>query len=383
MKYTAVLALLLLMAPDLAGQASPRWGIFTEKKALPATTVKNQNRTSTCWCFSGISLIESELLRLGRGNYDLSEMYVVRCVYQDKAIKYVRMHGTIGFSGGGEFNDVTEAITKYGIVPQSLYSGLQPGDNSYDHIVMDSLLKAYVDRVIANENGILSPDWYPGFCSLLDSCLGPVTASFTFNGKTYTPQSYARELALDMNGYVLLSSFSHHPMYGKYIIELPDNWSWGEVYNIRIDELTEVIDHALASGYTVAWAADVSEPGFSRLKGVAYVTGDEQADSIFIINEDRKLNQARPLSEQEVTQEMRQEAFNNYATTDDHGMHIIGVATDPYGEELYVVKNSWGTHAGPNKGYFFVTKAYVRYKTTVLMLNKKALPVNITNKIYR
>ena len=383
LKSHALLIAFLQFTLILPGQVLPESGIFTVEKILPSTPVKDQNRTNTCWAFSGLSLLESELLRLGKGCYDLSEMFIVRHVYQEKAVKYVRMHGATGFAGGGAFNDVTGAILEYGIVPDSLYTGLKPGENGYDHFGMDSLLRAYVDKVIQNESGVLPEDWYKRFCSLLDSCLGSVPGSFPVNGTTCTPQSYAQDLGLDLNDYILLSSFTHHPLYEKFIIEIPDNWSWGEVYNISISELTAVIDHAIANGYTVAWAADVSEKDFSRSTGVAAVTVNEQTDSPFVLNENLTLSQVAPLSEKEITPEMRQEAFDNYATTDDHGMHIIGIATDKFGQELYVVKNSWGTDSGPHQGYYFVSKAYVRYKTTTLMLNRKALPDDIIKKLFR
>lgn len=383
LKYPALLMVFLQFTLILPGQVLPGSGIFTVDKILPATPVKDQNRTNTCWSFSGISLLESELLRQGKGNYDLSEMYVVRYVYQEKAVKYVRMHGATGFAGGGAFNDVTGAILEYGIVPDSLYTGLKPGESGYDHFGMDSLLRAYVDKVIQNENGVLPEDWYKGFCSLLDSCLGKVPGTFPVNGNIYTPLSYARDLGLDLNDYILLSSFTHHPLYEKFIIEVPDNWSWGEVYNVSISELTDVIDHAIAAGYTVAWAADISEKDFSRSTGVATVTANEKTGPPLIWNENQTLIQVAPLTEKEITPEMRQEAFDNYATTDDHGMHIIGIITDKYGQELYVVKNSWGTDSGPFQGYYFVSKAYVRYKTTTLMLNRNALPDDIARKLFR
>jgi bleomycin hydrolase len=202
-------------------------------------------------------------------------------------------------------------------------------------------------------------------------------------GKTFTPRTYAESLLLNMDDYILLSSFSHHSLYEKFIIEIPDNWSWGEVYNVSLDELTDVIDHSLASGFTVAWAADVSEKDFSRTTGIATVWLDESAEPSFILNEDQTLSQIAPLTEKDITREMRQVAFDNYSTTDDHGMHIIGIATDKYGKELYIVKNSWGADSGPHKGYYFVSKAYVRYKTTSLMVRKDALPDEVALKLFR
>lgn len=379
----AVMIAFLLLAVTVPGQEGPGSDIFKVKVCLQATPVKDQNLTNTCWCFSGLSMLESELLRLGKGFYDLSEMYIVRCVYQEKAVKYVRMHGTTGFAGGGAFNDVTEAITAYGIVPDTIYSGLKTGEYGYDHIAMDSVLRDYVDKVIISENGVLPVDWFQGFCCLLDSFLGTVPESFMAGGKTFTPLTYAESLLLNMDDYILLSSFSHHPLYEKFIIEIPDNWSWGEVYNVSLDELTDVIDHSLASGFTVAWAADVSEKDFSRTTGIATVSLDDSAEPSFILNEDQTLSQIAPVTEKNITREMRQVAFDNYSTTDDHGMHIIGIATDKYGKELYIVKNSWGADSGPHKGYYFVSKEYVLYKTTTLMVRKDALPDEVALKLFR
>jgi bleomycin hydrolase len=370
-----------LIGLPAGSQVPPLTSVLEIKNILPATPVKDQNRTSTCWSFSGISMIESELLRTDKGEYDLSEMFIVRHAYQEKAMKYVRMHGTINFSGGGAFNDVTDVIGSYGIVPEEVYPGLKIGEEKHIHAEMDAVLKSYVEDVIQNRNRKLTPVWFEGFCSLLDTYLGEVPREFEYGGKTYSPESFARSLGLGMDDYVLLTSFTHHPFYQPFIIEIPDNWSWQEVYNITLDELIGTIDHSLSSGYTVAWAADVSEGYFSRTTGIATVPPAEGEQEQIILDEQDGLVIETPVVEENITQELRQEAFNNYTTTDDHGMHIIGTAADKFGKEYYIVKNSWGDDSGPHAGYYYVSKAYVRYKTTDIMVHKASIPDDIREKI--
>jgi len=371
----------LLIAIPIWSQVPPKSNALKIEKILPSTSVKDQNRTSTCWSFSGISMLESELLRIEKGEYDLSEMFIVRHSYQEKAIKYVRMHGTINFAGGGCGNDVTHVISKYGIVPDEVYPGLTIGEDKHIHSEMDAVLTSYVEGVIANRNRKLSPVWFEGFCKLLDTYLGEVPETFEYKGKTYTPESFAGSLGLNMNDYVLLTSFNHHPYYLPFILEIPDNWSWEEVYNMSLDELIETIDHSLESGYTVAWAADVSESYFSRITGAGTVpTGGEPDDQI-ILDEQGRLKIEKAVMEENVNQEMRQKAFDNYTTTDDHLMHIIGTARDSFGKSYYIVKNSWGDDSGPHAGYYYVSKAYVRYKTTNIMVNKESIPLDILGKL--
>ncbi len=365
---------------------------FESLKRLKATTVKDQYKTSTCWSFSGISMLESELLRLGKEEKNLSEMFVVRCAYEEKAKKYVRMHGTVNFAGGGAFNDVTDVIRKYGIVPEEVYPGLKPGQEKHDHIEMDAKLKHYVDHIIKNSFDEISPDWFPEYCELLDEELGEVPDIFTYEGETYTPVSFAKELALSLDEYVLITSFNHHPFYGKFILEVPDNWSWEAFYNVPMEELIEIIDYSLEQGYTVAWAADISEKGFSKNHGLALVpekntlcdssTSDSPGSSSVDQNELNKTNFFEyPVKEMNITQDLRQHAFNTYSTTDDHAMHITGMNKDLNDKKYYLVKNSWGTESGPYGGYFYASQAYIKYKTTSIMVNKNALPAHIAEKL--
>lgn len=360
-------------------------------KKLPATSVKDQHKSGTCWSFCTISMMESELLRMGKGEYDLSEMFVVRNAYEAKAKRYVRMHGKINFTGGGATNDVTDVFKTTGIVPEETYTGLLDGEKNHIHGEMDEVLKEYVDGVIANKNKKLSPAWYQGFEGLLDAYLGDKPEEFSFDGNTHDPLSYAASLDLNADDYVLISSFTHHPFYEKFILEVPDNWSWGEVYNLPLDEMMDVFFGAIHSGYTISWSTDVSERGFSWYNGIAIVPDIEKPDLEGTEREKwEALSQSEkeaevysfrePVKEKEITQEIRQEAFNNFETTDDHGMHIIGTAKDQKGNKYFIVKNSWGK-SNKHNGYLYASEAFVKYKTVSFMVNKNAIPSKIRKKL--
>lgn len=367
--------------------------VFDEEIALPVTPVKDQYRTGTCWSFSAISLLESEMLRLGKPVVDLSEMFVVWHTYSEKAQKYVRLHGENTFSAGGAFHDVTNMIREYGIVPESVYNGLQYGEKKHVHGEMDEVLKQNVDAVVANKNRTLSTVWHEAVEGTLNTYLGKVPDKFEYEGKQYTPQSFASDyVGLNMNDYVEISSYTHHPFYSKFILEVPDNWSWDEVYNVPVNELEEIIDYSLKNGITVAWAADVSEKGFlTSNKGVAVLPAapDEDMSDAEIARweslpereKEKELYQLdNPVPELKVSQEMRQTAFDNYQTTDDHGMHIVGIAKDQEGETFYKVKNSWGDYNKYN-GYFYASKPYVTYKTMCIMVHKDGIPQSIREKL--
>lgn len=366
---------------------------FKDVLVLPATSVKDQNRSGTCWSFSALSFLESEMLRQGKPEVDLSEMFVVWHTYAEKARKHVRLHGNLNFSAGGAFHDVTNMIREYGIVPESAYQGLEYGEEKHVHGEMDEVLLDFVNAVVENKNRKLSPAWYEAFNSILNAYLGDIPQKFSYKGKEYTPQSFADNfVGLNMNNYVEISSYTHHPFYSKFIIEVPDNWSWDAVYNVPVDELEQIIDYSLKNGYTVAWAADVSEKGFlTSNKGVAVLPAAPHVD---MSNAEIARWEALPEKEKEselyqlnkivpevnVTQELRQAAFDNFQTTDDHGMHIIGLATDQQGNTFYKVKNSWGDYNKYN-GYFYASKPYVRYKTMSIMVHKDAIPQGIKNKL--
>jgi len=383
--FTALMLTLLVSAQETATAYT-----FTVVKENPITSIKNQFNTGTCWSFSGVGFLESELLRMNKGEHDLSEMYIVRKNYEDKAVKYARLHGNLNFSPGGSFADVVETIDDYGIFPDSIYKGLHYGTDSHDHGEMDKVLKGYMKSLV--ENNTLTTAWFNGFKGILDAYLGEVPQTFIYEGKRYTPQSFAALLGLKSDDYVSLTSFTHHPFYSKFPIEIPDNWRWADSYNLPLDEMIAVIDNAIMNGYTVAWASDVSEPGFSRL-GIAIVpdenapenAGSDQAKWLDLSPREKN-NFVREkigreiLKEKTITQEMRQQDFDNFKTTDDHGMQIYGIANDQNGNKYYMVKNSWGM-TGPYNGIWYASEAYVRYKTTSIVVNKKALPPAIVKKI--
>ena len=366
---------------------------FTTIKEIPITSVKDQNRSGTCWSFSGIGLIESEMIRLGKPIVDLSEMFIVWHTYKEKAEKTVRMHGHLNFSAGGAFHDVTEVMNKYGIVPESVYTGLNYGEEKHVHGEMDEMLKQQVDAVVENKNRTLSDSWINAINSTLNSYLGEIPETFTYEGKEYSPKSFMKDyVGLNMEDYVEIASFTHHPFYSKFILEIPDNWMWYSVYNVPLEELEEIIDNAIDKGYTVAWAADVSERGFSTSnKGIAVIPDIDIAnmsdaeiskwENMSAQEKENKLYELqKPGKEKEITQEIRQKAFDNYQTTDDHGMLIYGTAKDQNGTEYYKVKNSWGSY---NKfdGVFYASKPYIRYKTMDIMVHKDAIPAHIRRKL--
>lgn len=353
----------------------------------PITSVKNQASSGTCWCFSGISFIESEIIRATGNEYDLSEMFVVSNAYYDKALKYVRMHGYLNFGPGSSFSDVLAVLETYGIVPESEMTGLNYGTDQHVHFEMDEVLKGIVSALIKNPNHKLSPAWKTGFRDMTAAYLGEIPTTFTVNMKKYTPKSYMKSLGIDLDNYVDISSWMHHPFYEKMVIEVPDNWRGDYAYNVPLDDMIAIIDNAIDNGYTVALASDVSEDGFTSA-GIAVVPdvtktiqGSDEARWIGSKEINGKpLFVQTPCPELEITQELRQEGFDNYSTTDDHGMHIFGKAKDQNGTEYYMVKNSWGD-AGPYDGIWYVSKSYVRYKTTDIVVNKNAIPDNIRVKM--
>lgn len=366
---------------------------FTDNIVLPATPVKNQYRTSTCWSFSALSFLESEMLRQKKPVTDLSEMFVIFHTYCEKASKYVRMQGHNNFAGGGEFHDVINTLKTNGIVPEEVYSGLNYGEEKHIHNEMDQVLKEEVDAIIQNPNRKLSPVWFESVKATLKAYLGEIPEKFNYQGTSYTPHSFARDyVGLNLDDYVEITSFTHHPFYTSFLFEFPDNWSWGSAWNVPLNEMEEIIDYSLKKGYTVAWAADMSEKGFiATSRGIAFVPGrkienmspEERSRWEKLTDkekDDELYDLTKPIEEMEITQEMRQIAFDNYQTTDDHGMHIIGTATDQTGKTWYKVKNSWGD-SGSFKGYFYASKPYVNYKTTCLMVHKEGIPTAIRKKL--
>jgi len=327
---------------------------------------------------------------MGKGDFDLSEMFVVSKNYSDKAQKYVRMHGATNFGEGGSFADVLDCIRDYGIVPNQVQTGLNYGDTLHRHGELDHLLRAYVDVIIKDPNKKLSTAWLNGFNGILNAYLGECPETFTYNGKQYTPQSFVKFLGLNPDDYVSITSFTHHPFYTSFPIEVPDNWRWAYSYNVPMDELIQIIDNSINQGYTVAWASDVSEKGFSR-KGVAVVPdttvtnlpGSDQARWLGLTpaeRENRVNNLTGPVPEKTITQAMRQEAFDNYETTDDHGMHIYGIAQDQNGTRYYMIKNSWGVN-NQYKGTWYISLPFVQYKTLSIVVNKNVLSKELKEKL--
>jgi bleomycin hydrolase len=365
---------------------------FTVIKELPHTPVKNQYHTQTCWSFSGLSFLESEMLRSGKPQTDLSAMFVVNNCYCKKAQKYVRMQGKTNFGPGGIFYDIIDVITNYGLVPEAVYPGIKYNENKHDHIEMDEVLKKMVDAVIENKSNKISPVWSEAIKKTVDSYLGQIPESFEFNGRIYTPKSFVTDYCeINPDDYVQITSFLHHPFYKPFILEVPDNWIWSDFYNVPLDVMQQIIDNSLEKGYTVAWAADVTEKGFATAKaGIAAVPDLLFADSTEVDNSKKdslsgkkelmKFDLSKPFQEKTISQEIRQTAFDNQETTDDHGMHIIGLAKDQNGKIYYKVKNSWGNYNNYD-GYFYASQQYVRYKTTSIMVNKKSIPNDIRKKL--
>ncbi|MCT4599279.1 MAG: C1 family peptidase [Marinifilaceae bacterium] len=364
--------------------------VFTDIKRLPTTSVKNQYRAGTCWSWSTLSFMESEMIKMGKKPVDLSAIFVANRAYKDKGEKYVRLHGDLNFGAGGANVDILHVIKKYGIVPKSVYEGLNYGESNHVQGELDAVLKAYLDGVVKNRNRRLSTAWMKGFEGILSAYYGEIPATFSFEGKQYTPQSFAKErVGLNMDDYVLLTSFTHHPFYKTFAMEVQDNWLWGQMYNLPIDELMQVMNSAIDNGYTIAWASDVSEKGFRSSKGYAIVplsSNKELAD--LEMGKWEKMSKRKKKAEKAalkfkelpVTQEMRQEAFDRWETTDDHGMHIVGTAKDQRGAKYFIVKNSWGEY-GKYKGYFYASETFVKYKTMNIMINKNAIPAAIRAKL--
>ena len=362
-----------------------------------ATEVQNQNRTGTCWSFSALSYFESELLRMGKGKHNLSEMFIVRNAYIGKAENYLRMYGTFNFGQGGAFHDIPWVIERYGIVPEEVYKGLDYGSDAHNHEEMEGMMKAMVEVLAKKpQGGKLTQNWKKAIAGVVDAYLGDLPDEnmedfkFTYKEKEYTPKSFQNELGLDMSNYVSLTSYTHHPFYSQFALEVQDNWAMRTCYNLPIDELMKVMEESVKTGYTFAWGADVSEKGFSFRDGLAILPEDEgtiqkkgKDDKYFNSAGAEKISNAfmTPGPEKIVTQEERQDAFDAQETTDDHGMHITGVIKDQNGTKYFIVKNSWGTKHNDCDGYFYASFPYARYKTMNIMLHKDGIPKDIKKKL--
>ena len=405
MKKFFVLALGLMMATGAMagnGEAKPKnkaeqsEGIqFTVVKENPITSIKNQNRAGTCWCYSSLAFIESELLRMGKGEYDFSEMFLVHNTYLDRADKAVRTHGDVSFAQGGSFYDVIYGMEAFGLVPEAeMRPGVMYGMELSNHNELSAVSDAVVAAIAKGKLRSLqvSPDgemlWKKAIEAIHDIYLGERPETFTYEGVEYTPKSFYESLGLNADDYVSLTSYTHHPFYTTFALEIPDNWRWAQSYNLPIDELMEVFDYAIMNGYTIAWGSDVSEDGFTREgtailpdveKASAELDGSDMAKWLKMTEAERK-SKPMAVAQKWVSQEERQLGYDNRETTDDHGMQIYGIAKDQKGTEYYMVKNSWG-EAGTYKGIWYASKAFVRYKTMNIIVHKDAIPAAIREKL--
>jgi bleomycin hydrolase len=342
------------------------------------TEVKSQGMSGTCWSFCTTSFLESEMIRLGKDPVDLSEMWIVRQIYLDKFQNYIRRDGHANFSQGGLSHDLMNAYSVAGIVPEQVFDGKREGMKIHRHGELEAVLKGMADGVLKKADGELSEVWLNACEEVLDVYLGDAPEQFEYNGKDYTSLSFADEVVgIDPADYVELTSFSHHPFYTTFVLEIPDNYSNGSYYNIPIDELMEVMGNALKEGYSIAWDGDVSEKGFSARYGLAIVP---ETPWNAIPKSERDIYFKTPHPEKEITQENRQSEFNDAKTTDDHLMHITGLATDQNGVKYYLTKNSWGM-IGPMNGLMYMSDAYVKLKTVAIMIHKDAIPKHIRKKL--
>ena len=389
---TASMAAMAQAPADSAATDTVKGFGFVDEIVIPGTSVKDQNQSGTCWCFSAAGFFENELRKATGDSIDLSEMYVVRKCYEDKADRYVRMYGGTSFSPGGSILDLPHVFDTYGLMPEEAYKGLEYGEDKHVHGEVHGVLEGLVKTVVAKPNRKVSPAWKKALNGVLDAYFGPVPETFTYKGKTYTPQSFAKSLGLSTDNYVALTSFTHHPFYKPFVIEIADNWLWAPYMNVPMEEMKAVVDNALENGYTIGWAADVSEGGFKWTDGVALMpkgkdegdlTGTELARWVKLSDRDRLADKYKfdgPVDEIAVTQDLRQEMYDAQETTDDHGMVIVGTARDRKGNRYYKVKNSWDTNQVFD-GYIYVSEPYFLAKTIDIYVNKAAVPKDIAKKI--
>lgn len=399
MKKIIALALLAVVATgaNAKGKKQPKVDpnkpVFTIVKENPITSVKDQNRSGTCWAYSTLSYFESEILKNTGKTYDLCESFVANKDYMDRAVQVVRYHGDMQFAQGGSAYDVYYVLKNYGICPENAmpFPGSLYGDSLNNFNEFFSLLEPYVEGIATNKASKISGQWKVGFQGILDAYLGKCPENFTYEGKNYTPKSFASSLGLNMDDYVTITSYTHHPFYSQFVVEVQDNWRNPASYNLPMDEMMQIIDNAVMNGYTVAWGGDVSEPGFTR-DGLAYMIDAKKMQSLqgsdmarwLGLSAAKRRNLIDSLGcnvpEVQATQEMRQERFDNWELTDDHGMLIYGIAKDQNGKEYYMVKNSWG-ETGKYKGTWYMTKTFIAANTMDYMVNKNAIPANIRKKM--
>ncbi len=366
--------------------------VFETLYETEVTPVKDQHRSGTCWAFGAISFLEAEALRIGEIETDLSEMFVVRYAYADKGLKYVRLHGSSNFGPGGQAHDVTNVIREHGILPEEIYPGLEIGEEKHNHGEMDAVLKGFLDAVVKKRGGKLTPKWFEAYNAILDVYLGAVPENLEADAQKYTPEAYAKAIGINPDDYIELTSYSIYPWYESVLLEIPDNWSDDEYYNLPLDEFMQVIDHALENGYSICWDGDVSDRGFSHRNGIA-ILPEKKVENLSGTERERweKLTEAekgkelyafdKPGDEKAVNQEMRQEHFDNYTSTDDHLMHLTGIVQDQAGTRYYITKNSWDDDSNDKGGYLYMSESYVKLNTVAIMIHKDALPKAIAEKL--
>ena len=390
--FLSIIAALMLDSAAVDTAKVDSGFVFTTVDSVAITPVKDQHRSGTCWAFSTLGFLESEVLRAKGIEVDFAEMFVVSKTMMDRATYCVRMYNDVKFAAGGSAYDVIYCMKHYGLVPQSVMPGIKygtyPADTLPVHAELDKVASGYLNALTGLKK--LTPVWREGLQAIYDTYLGKCPREFLYEGQMYTPQTYVESLGLNADDYVSLTSYTHHPFYETFALEVPDNWRMDQMYNLPIEELMEVIDNAIANGYTMAWGADVSEVGFTR-KGIgvmpdadngADLTGSDMAKWVGMSKDEQKAKLTeKPLPEKEITQEMRQQAYDNWETTDDHGMQIFGIAKDQNGKKYYMVKNSWGTVKSDYKGIWYISEAFMKYKTNDILVNKNAIPEDIRKKV--
>lgn len=382
----------LASALFVGAQEDTKSFVFETLAEVKASPVKDQAKSGTCWAFAAVAFLESELLRMDKGEYDLSEMFFVNHAYRDKGIRYIRMHGALNYGPGGQAHDVINTLKTQGMITEAAYSGLKADEEKHNHAEMDAVLRGFLDALKRNPAKTYTINWITAYNSIIDAYLGPIPATFTHAGKSQTPATLFKESGLNPDDYIEITSYTHHPFYTLINLEIPDNWSGGMYYNLPLADLLKIIEHALRNGYSVAWDGDVSDKGFSHKHGVAVLpaekaddlSGSERArwESLSTAERSKLMYSFEgPVAERNISQEDRQRAFDNHTATDDHLMHFTALVKDQNGTLYFKTKNSWGTDNNPYGGYLYMSEQFVRQNTIAIMIHKKALPKEIAKKL--